>query len=99
MPQFDVFSLGDGGLVLDCQNDLLDEIGTRFVVPLTPSADTLPRNAYLNPSFVIDGERVSMATQLATAIRTTEMRRRIGSLAGERDQILRAFDRLIGAAA
>ena len=97
MAQFDVYSLGDGGLVLDCQNDLLDDIGTRFVVPLTPSGDPLPRNAYLNPTFVFDGERLSMATQLATAIRTSELRRRLGSLAVERDQIVRAFDRLIGA--
>ena len=97
MAQFDVYSLSDGGLVLDCQSDLLDEIGTRFVIPLTPSADTLPRNVYLNPTFEFDGEPVSMATQLATAVRTSELRRHLGSLAAERDQIVRAIDRLIGA--
>ena len=97
MAQFDVYSLGDGGLVLDCQSDLLDDIGVRFVVPLMPNAETLPRNAYLNPSFEVEGERLSMATQLATAVRTSELRRRVASLARERDQIIRAFDRLIGA--
>jgi toxin CcdB len=97
MAQFDVFRLADGGLVLDCQSSELDEIGTRFVVPLIPPAESAPHNAYLNPSFEVDDEQVSMVTQFAMAIRTRELRRRVGSLASHRDQIVCAIERLIGA--
>lgn len=97
MAQFDVYRLVDGGLVLDCQNDLFDEIGTRFVVPLVPPAESAPSNAYLNPTFRLDGEELSMVTQFATAVRTRELRTRVGSLAAQRDQIVRAIDVLVGA--
>lgn len=37
MAKFDVYRLRDsGGLVVDCQADLLDGLNTRFVVPSLP---------------------------------------------------------------
>lgn len=96
MARFDVYSLADGGLVLDCQSDQLAEIGTRFVVPLVPGEHAPPRNQRLNPRFRIGSEDVTMVTQFATSIRTRELRTRIGSLADQHEQIIRAIDVLIG---
>lgn len=98
MARFDVHRLGDGGLVLDCQADFLDEIGTRFVVPLEPpGADRPPANPRLNPVFEINGETLVMVTQLAAAIRTSELKGRVGSLDHEHFRIVGAIDSLIGA--
>ena len=67
-------------------------------IPLVPPDFAPPHNAKLNPVFDVDGERVSLVTQLATSIRTAELHRRVGSLASERDQIIAAIDVLIGTA-
>ena len=97
MAQLDVYRLADGGLVLDCQNSSLDDIGTRFVVPLVPAEFAPPHNAKLNPSFDVDGEQVTMVTQFATSIRVKELRRVVANLTGKRDDIVAAIDTLIAA--
>lgn len=97
MAALNVYRLADDGLVLDCQNSRFDDIGTRFVVPLMPADYAPPYNATLNPVFDVDGERVTMVTQLATSIRARELRRRVASLRDERDRIIAAIDVLIGA--
>lgn len=97
MARHDVYRLADGGLVLDCQSSLLDDIGTRFVVPLVADNHTPPHNSKLNPTFHIDGEKVTMVTQFATSIRNRELRRRVATLAEQRDDIVAAIDTLIGA--
>ena len=96
MAQHDIYRLADGGLVLDCQNRRFDNIGTRFVVPLIPADHAPPHNPELNPAFDVDGERVTMVTQFATAIRSKELRRRVASLEDERHRIVAAIDALIG---
>ena len=97
MAQFDVYRLTDGQMVLDCQNDLLDDIGTRFVLPLMPDGAAPAPNRHLNPSMAINGEPMHLVPQFAVAIRTSELRQYVGSLAKHRDAIVRAIDTLIGA--
>lgn len=96
MARFEVYRLADGGIVLDCQSNLLDDIGTRFVVPLVPDGATPPHNPHLNPNFRISDQDLTMVTQFATTIRTKELRSRIGSLADEHERIIRAVDVLLG---
>lgn len=96
MAQFDVYRLPDGGLILDCQSDLLDDIGTRFVIPLVPDAYAPPVNERLNPSFEVAGETVRMVTQFATAVRTVELRTVVGSIAQDHNRIIGAIDVLTG---
>jgi toxin CcdB len=96
MARFDVYRLRDGGLALDCQANFLDDIGTRFVVPLMPLGDGPPPNQRLNPAFEIEGEPVVLVPQFATAIRTRELAKKIGSLADEHIGIVAAIDVLIG---
>ena len=97
MARFDVYRLADGALVLDCQNDRFDEIGTRFCIPLMPGDDAPPHNPKLNPTLQADGEEVQLVTQFATSLRTSELRRRVDNLRHERDRVVAAVDVLIGA--
>ena len=97
MAQFDVHRLADGGLVVECQANRFDYIGTRLVIPLMPADYTPPRNDRLNPRVAVNDEQLYVVTQLAQAIRTSELRGRVGSIASDRDAIVRALDVLIGA--
>ena len=96
MARFDVHRVRDGSLVVDCQAEFLDDIGTRFVIPLMPRGDGPAPNARINPQFTLDGETVVLLPQLATALRTTELRTKVGSLDHEYMRIVSAIDVLIG---
>lgn len=95
MPQFDVYRTGDGGMVLDCQADVFDRIGTRFVVPLMPVGEAAPDTPRLHPRFEVNGEPMIMMTEFATAIRTVELRSKACSMAHERFRIIGAIDVLL----
>lgn len=96
MARFDVYRLRDGGLAIDCQADFLDDIGTRFVVPLMPPGEGPPSNTRLNPRFDVDGENLVAVPQFATAVRTRELVKKVGSLDHEHIRIVGAIDVLIG---
>lgn len=98
MARFDVYRLADGGMVVDCQANFLDDIGTRFTIPLIPHGLGAPPNRRINPEFNVDGERLVLVTQLASAIRTNELRTRVASLDAEHLTITGAIDILIGTA-
>jgi toxin CcdB len=95
MPQFDVHR-HDDGLVIDCQADLLDNLNSRFVVPLLPQEEAPKPAKRLNPVFEIDGEKYVMATQFASAIQRKEMGEIVASLAHRGLEITAALDVLIG---
>lgn len=96
MAQFDVHRLAGGTqLVVDCQADLLDQLASRFVIPLVPK-ETAPQPAQrLNPVFGIAGERYVLLTQAAAAVRRSELGEVIASLEGERLAIIGALDVLV----
>lgn len=93
MARFDVHR-GEGVYLLNCQADVLDYLDTRFVVPLVPASGT-PRADRLNPVFTVEDGPVVMATQLAAAVPTRELGRRLASLVDEHARILNALDMLI----
>jgi len=96
MAQFDVYRMHGGGLVLDCQADIFEEIGTRLVVPLMREEAAAPTTPRLHPRFEVEGEMLVMMTELAAAIRTSNLRDRVASLAPERFRIIGAIDVLLG---
>ena len=71
MGRYDVYAApgqGRSSYVLDVQADLLQELGTRVVVPLLPP-DRAPKPARgLNPAFDIDGHPPPMLTQFIAAV-------------------------------
>ena len=96
MSKFDVYrQAGNSCLLLDCQADLLDNLNTRFVVPLLPVAEAPVPAARLNQVFEVDGQSVVMVTQFAAAIPERELGERILSLVAEQDAIGNALDMLI----
>lgn len=96
MAKYDVCPLKTGGgLVIDCQADLLDRLSTRLVVPLVPEDEAPKPAARLNPVFVLDGRRMVMLTQFASAIEIKELGKPVESLSEEWAAIGSALDMLI----
>lgn len=94
MPQFDVYRLADG-LVVNCQSDLLEEIDSRFVVPLVPLTEAPKVAARLNPVFEVNGKDYVMLTQAAAAVRRRELGAVVAFLAQHSFEITGALDVLI----
>ena len=95
MARFDVYKSGNArGLLLDIQSDLLDEVGSRVIVPLLPAED-MQSVSRLHPVFVINDERYIMSTHLIFAIPVDRLGAKIGSLAQEDLVITSAVDTLL----
>lgn len=96
MARFDVYGLR-GGLVVDCQTDMLTQMPTRFVVPLEPPHASLFITDQLNPYFKVADDRLIFVPQLAGTVRTRDLERRVASLNEESEQyaVQRALDLLM----
>lgn len=96
MAKFDVYRLQSGnGYLLDCQADLLNDLNTRFVVPLLPVEEAPKPAARLNPVFDIQGETYVMVTQFAATVPASELKIRVMSLGEQGFAIGNALDMLI----
>ena len=96
MSQFDVYQQkGRTILLLDCQNDYLDHLTTRFVIPLIPMGRKPPSASRLNPILAVDGIDYVLTPNAAATITVAHMGKRIGSLAIEQDVIKAAIDQLV----
>jgi toxin CcdB len=82
--------------LLDIQSDLLDELRTTVVVPLSPAAQAESvRMTYLNPIIEIDGERYIALTQELAGIERKRLGKAVHDLGKYRDRIMAAVDFLI----
>lgn len=94
--QFDVHELVQGGgLVVDCQADLLADLDTRLVVPLVSAVDAPETDVRLRPRFSIGGERLVMVTPLAAAIPKRALGRVVGTLTHDSHRVIGAIDVLL----
>ena len=94
MARFDIYKGSNAGsLLLDIQSDLLDEFGSRVVVPLIP-AQGVQSVSRLHPKFVINDETYIMSTHLIFAIPVDRLGAKIGSLAQDDLVITSAVDKL-----
>ncbi|WP_116810162.1 CcdB family protein [Steroidobacter cummioxidans] len=83
-------------LLVDAQADLLDELQTRLVIPLTKTpALTKKPIARLTPSIEIDGEQYLLMTPQLAGIARSELGPAVGSVAEQRSAIVAALDMLI----
>jgi toxin CcdB len=95
MARFSAYRLTSGLVGLDCQSDLLSYFETRLIVPLLP-VNEVPRSIErLHPVLDVDGERLVMATHLASAVPVREIGRKICSLNAHEYEISAALDVLI----
>lgn len=96
MARFDVYRRErKPGYLLDCQGDTLDELETRFTVPLLPAAPEMERASRLHPLFQIQDTPYLMVTHLAGAVPVRILGRPVMSLAEEHDAIMGALDMLL----
>ena len=95
MARHAVFKNPNGaGFVLDVQNDILDMVAVRVVVPLLPAAKYTKIAQRLNPEFEIGDKRYMMLTQLIAAIPVRELGERVATLKNHQDTITEALDML-----
>jgi len=93
LAQFDVYRVRGDVLVIDCQSDLLTDLPTRFVVPLRPTDIVALKR--LTPTFVINGNVLTMITPLARAIDVRDIEDTVATLDAEQFEIKAALDMLI----
>jgi len=78
------------------QSRLLDDLATRVVIPLVLKTLAPPiRVKTLNPLFSIDGEEYVLMTRAMASVPANRLRASIGTVAMERDHIVRAIDALL----
>ncbi len=101
MAQFDVYRNANPAtsaevlFLLDIQNDLLETLASRVVVPLLVHT-AMPKPArYLNPVFEIEGDKVVMSTAELAGVLRSMLGPKVASLEARRDDIVRALDFLI----
>ena len=96
MPKYDVFPNPSGdGFLLDVQSDLLNDLNTRVVVPLLPTASAPKPATRLNPAFDINGESVVMVTQFMAAVPVGMLASSIANIEAASDKITAAVDMLM----
>jgi toxin CcdB len=93
--QFDVFRTTSGVLVVVIQNDLLDAMRTRVVLPLLPAGSAGRPMRGLNPEINFGEETMVLMPQLMATLTIAELGRPVGSLAHFRDAVTRAVDTLL----
>jgi toxin CcdB len=83
--------------LLDVQNDYIDSLPTRIVVPLRREAAFGPRARNLNPAFTIGADKVVLDTAALGAVPLAELRKTAANLREERAAVQEALDTFFGA--
>ena len=102
MARFDVYTNPDASerkrvpFLLDIQNDHIQSLQTRVVVPLWDAALVQTPISDLNPVFKVGGRQVVMDTPALGAVPLTVLRSTAGSLAAHQLIIQNAIDSLFG---
>ena len=83
--------------LLDVQNDFIDALNTRVVIPLRREAAFGPKARNLNPVVVVGADNVVLDTAALGAVPVSELRRPVANLRHDSAAILEALDTLFGA--
>jgi toxin CcdB len=82
--------------LVDVQSDLLEQLQTRVVIPLTRTAGLAKKPlSHLTPALTFDGESYVLMTPQLAGVARTDLGAPAGSLAGERHAIAAAMDFLL----
>ncbi len=82
--------------LLDVQNDYIDDLSTRVVIPLRREAAFGPRPQKLNPLVQVGNDAVVLDTAAIGAVPQTELRKTVADLGSVRAVIQEAMDTLFG---
>ena len=83
--------------LVDVQNEFIDGLTTRIVIPLRREAAFGPCARNLNPVVTVGNERVVLDTAALGAIPASELRKPLASLRENRALVQEALDTLFGA--
>ena len=79
--------------LLDIQSDLLSELRTTVIIPLTPSKLAAPMSLTgLNPNIVIDGKSFTVMTQEIAGVDRNQLGAQAYNLSSYRSEIISALD-------
>ena len=79
--------------LLDIQSDLLSELKTTVIIPLSPAKIAAPMSlTRLNPFFTLDGETFIAITQDIAGIDRSQLRVKAYDLSAYRSEIIAAVD-------
>lgn len=83
--------------VLDVQNDYIDGLDSRVVIPLQRQAAFGPAARHLNPTLIVSEERVVLDTAALAAVPRSDLKKPVASVRDSRVAIQEALDALFGA--
>jgi toxin CcdB len=78
--------------LLDLQDELFDTLSTRVVAPMVATEDVDKRMKTLNPVIRFEGTDYILMTHLLAAIPITALKKKVGSAASQRDEIIASLD-------
>lgn len=81
---------------LDVQNDYIDRLDTRVVIPLRHESAFGPRARDLNPLLQVNGHPVVADTAALGAVPRAELRKPVARLQDAREPVQAALDTLFG---
>jgi len=82
--------------LVDVQSDLLDELNTRVVIPLTKAAGLARKPlSHLTPTLSFDGDAYLLMTPQLAGIARADLGPQAGSLLEQREKIMAALDFLL----
>ena len=103
MSRFDVYANPDTAerklipYFLDVQNDYIDELTTRVVIPLRRESAFGPRARGLNPTVLVGADNVVLDTAALGAVPTSELRKPVTNIRQDSAIVQEALDTLFGA--
>jgi toxin CcdB len=103
MSRFDVYANPTVGerkhtpYILDVQNDYIDHLDSRVVIPLRREAAFGPRARDLHPLLEVNGEPVVLDASAIGAVPLSELRKQVAQLREARESGQLALDTLFGA--
>jgi len=103
MARFDVYANPDTNerkltpYFLDVQNDYIDHLATRVMVPLRRESAFGPRPRNLNPLLNFGDAKLVLDTAALGAVPLIELRKPVGELRDARALVQEALDTLFGA--
>ena len=102
MARFDVYPHPEAGLraatpfLMDVQNNFINRVGSRMVIPLRHADAFGPCMRDLNPQFEVSGKPVVLDTAAMAAFPAAALKKPIASLAAKQADIVAALDTLFG---
>jgi toxin CcdB len=102
MARFDVYPHPDAAMravtpfLLDVQNNFIDQLQSRIVIPLRLATSFGPTMRDLNPLFTISGQSMVLDTAALAAFPASGLKKSVINLSTQSQDVVAALDTLFG---